>query len=126
MLRERMIIAAIAALGFTAGCGGDDEPARVASKPAKQAAAPQKPLDPDKDPYLVTCADLAHPQGATLSRRAPNTLAAEAKIKGMSQLQASTAIYFGMTELCKSNPGSYKPATDAVAGAKSGKFRSDL
>jgi len=125
MLRAGLITTAIAAIGLTAGCGGDDgEPAR-AGAPKKQAAA-QKPLNPDKDPYTITCQDLKHPQASVFSRRASNTLALDAKITGMSQLQAATAIFFGMTELCKQKPATYRPAKDAVSGVKAGKFRSNL
>ena len=127
MLREGLIIATIAVTGLTA-CGGDDaEPAAKAPVAKKDAAAATQPPDPDKDPYTITCGDLKNPDAANVySRRASNTLALEAKITSMSQLQAATAIFFGMTEVCKSKPASYKPAKDAVAGVKSGKFKSDL
>ena len=53
-------------------------------------------------------------------------LADDAKIRGLNRLQASQSIYYAITELCKTKPGSYKPAKDAVAGVRSGEFRAEL
>jgi hypothetical protein len=53
-------------------------------------------------------------------------LADDAKIRGLNRLQASQSIYYAITELCKSKPGSYQPAEDAIAGVRSGEFRAQL
>lgn len=127
MLRKGLIILAVAAAGLAAGCGDEETESEggAAAPQAKTAAA--KPPDPDKDPYTITCKDLADVQTANVySRRASNTLAVEAKMRNMSQLQASTAIFYAMTELCKTKPASFKPAKAAVQGVKAGKYKADL
>lgn len=131
MFRQgRLIAGAILVIGLSgvgAGCGGDDdEPAeRAADKPKTETTA--KPVDIDKDPYKITCADMADPLAAArLTRRATNTLAIEAKIAGMSQLQAATSIFTAMTELCKKNGPGYTPAKAAVAEVKKGRYEADL
>ena len=55
-----------------------------------------------------------------------NALASDAKIRGLNQLQASQSIFYAITELCKSKPGSYRPAKDAIAAVRSGELRAEL
>lgn len=126
MNRRTTLIALLAGAAIAAGCGGDDEPA------ATKARA--KPVDPevrraqlDRDPYDLRCADIRDKvRSADISRRVQVALANDAKIPGMNQLQASQSIFFAITELCKGKPGSYRPAEDAVAGVRSGKYEADL
>jgi hypothetical protein len=63
---------------------------------------------------------------ATLTRRATVALARKAKIPDLSELRATQSIFFAMTELCKQNGQDYRPARDAVAAVKRGKYRADL
>ena len=80
-----------------------------------------------KDPYDLRCADLRDKlASADITRTVQNALANDAKIRGLNQLQASQSIYYAITELCKSKPGSYQPAEDAIAGVRSGEFRAQL
>jgi hypothetical protein len=120
------VVLSALALGVPSACGGDDDE----EEPAQQRAAPaQKPakVDPNKDPYEITCKDIADPLAAgELTRRATNTLAAEMNLKNRSQLQVSQSLFTAFQELCKENPPEYKPARDAVKGVRSGKFKADL
>ena len=61
-----------------------------------------------------------------MTRTAQYALADDARIPGMSRLRASQSIYFAMTEICKDEPGSYKPARPAIAGVRNGEFVADL
>ena len=63
---------------------------------------------------------------ARITRTVQVALADDAKIRGLNRLQASQSIYYAITELCKSQPGSYRPAEDAIAGVRSGEFRAQL
>lgn len=124
MSPQRLVVitcAAVAALGI--GCGEDsDEQVASAAPPPQQVT-----LDPDKDPYTVTCKDLSDLQAsANLSRRATNTLAVEAEIPGLTQLQASQSIFFAMRELCKKEAPEFTPAKAAVSAVRAGKYRADL
>ena len=127
MLRQPLTVTAcVAALlpVVAIGCGDDsaDESAQAAPAP-KQVAK----LNPDKDPYEVTCKDLSNrAASADLSRRATNALAVEAEIRGLTQLQSAQSIYFAMTELCKSESPEFTPAKAAVKAVKAGDYRADL
>ena len=80
-----------------------------------------------KNPYDLRCADLRDKvASARITRVVQYALADDARIRGLNRLQASQSIYYAITELCKSKPGSYQPAEDAVAGVRSGEFRAQL
>jgi hypothetical protein len=114
-----------AALG--AGCGEDgNAPAdRAAKEPSVTLAERQAQLD--QDPYDLRCADLADKvASADMTRRVQYALADDAAIPGLNRLRSSQSIYFAITELCKDEPGSYKPARPAISGVRSGEFLADL
>jgi hypothetical protein len=115
---------ACAAIG--AGCGDDDTGG--GSKPeAKVVNVAQRHAQLEKNPYDLRCADLRDKvASARITRIVQYALADDAKIRGLNRLQASQSIYYAITELCKSKPGSYRPAEDAIAGVRSGEFRADL
>jgi outer membrane murein-binding lipoprotein Lpp len=107
-----------------AGCG-EDAPEERAAKPSVTLAERQAQLE--RDPYDLRCADLADKvASARMTRIVQYALADDAKIRGLSRLQASQSIFYAITELCKDKPGSFKPADQAIAGARSGEFRADL
>ena len=124
MFRQRLVVTAGAAVALILpmGCGDEEAAAPVAKKPETTAK-----LDPDKDPYEVTCKDLSDLQAsADLSRRATNTLAVEAEIRGLTQLQAAQSIYFAMREVCKKEAPEFTPAKAAVKAVRAGEYRADL
>ena len=109
---------------IAAGCGEDE----AAIQPAKATITPaERQAQLEQDPYDLRCADLSDKvDSARMTRIVQYALADDAKIRGLNRLQASQSIFYAITELCKANPGSYQPATDAIASVRSGKFRADL
>ena len=78
-------------------------------------------------PVALTTADIRDKLAAAhVTRTVQVALADDAKISGLTRLQASQSIYYAITELCKSKPGVYQPAEDAIAGVRSGEFRAEL
>ena len=127
MFRQSLAVTACVAVLLpvvAVGCGDDSADESVKGAPATKQVVK---LDPDKDPYEVTCKDLSdRAASADLSRRASNALAAEAEIRGLTQLQSSQSIYFAMTEICKSESPEFTPAKAAVKAVKAGDYRADL
>ena len=123
-----MLIALAACAAIAAGCGDEDSDDASASKPAAQKVSlAERHAQLEKDPSALRCGDIRDKvASADITRRVQYALAADAKIKGLTDLQSSQSIFYAITELCKSKPGSYQPATDAIAGVRSGKFRADL
>jgi hypothetical protein len=117
-------LGALAALAL--GACGDDEDG--AATPAAQEPKPAvEPKDVPTDPYALTCGHIADPAAsAKASRRASFTLADESGIDDRSRLQVAESMWFAMTELCKKEGDGYKPAKDALAAVKAGKYEADL
>jgi hypothetical protein len=110
---------------IAAGCGEDASQERAAEEPAVTVAERQAQLE--QDPYDVRCADLADKvASAEMTRRVQYALADDAKVPGLNRLRASQSIFFAITEICKDQPASYKPARPAIAGVRNGEFLADL
>jgi hypothetical protein len=115
-----VLVAAIAT-----GCGEEEGAAVKAPEPVADLAARQAQLD--QNPYDLRCADLADKvASASMTRRVQYALADDAKIPGLSRLRASQSIFFAITEVCKGQPASYRPARPAIAGVRSGEYLADL
>ena len=120
------LIAVMACGAIAAGCGDDEGGAASNDKP-KPVNIAVRSAQLEKNPYDLRCADLRDAvASARMSRVVQYALADDAKISGLNRLQASQSIYYAITELCKSKPGSYRPAEDAIAGVRSGEFRAQL
>lgn len=106
------------------GCGEDEatiQPAKATIDPAERQA------QLERNPYDLRCADLSDKvDSARMTRIVQYALADDAKIRGLNRLQASQSIYYAITEVCKGEPGSFKPAKPAIAGVRSGEYRADL
>ena len=130
MSRRQTVIGLIACAAIAAGCGDDDKGTSTSTKTKDEA----KPVDIaaraaqlEKNPYDLSCGDLADPvASARMTRVVQYSLADDAKIRGLNRLQASQSIYYAITELCKGKPGSYRPADDAIAAVRSGELRAEL
>ena len=122
LIRAAAAGAVAVALPLASGCGDDGSQAEPAGA-AKPAAAK---VDLGEKPYKITCRDLADEQAADWSRRATVTLANETTIGKLTLAQETHSIFYAMTELCGQNNGAYKPAQDAVAAVKQGKYQPDL
>jgi hypothetical protein len=130
MSTRHTLIAVIGCAAFAAGCGDDDSDSDHSSGSAdrpKVVSVEERHAQLQKDPYDVRCADIRDKlTAARITRVVQVALADDAKIRGLNRLQASQSIYYAITELCKTQPDSYKPAKDAVAGVRSGEFRAEL
>jgi hypothetical protein len=120
------LVFALAALsGPAAGCGDDDEQ-RVGSTPK-----PSHAKEVERDPYAITCGDLAKqtsgPESARLVIHAEFALAQDPvlrKVVAKDTLnRAGRSVYYAMTEICKGRDPSFKPARLAVQGVLEGKYR---
>jgi hypothetical protein len=126
MSRCLTVIGLIACAAIAAGCG-DDEKGTKSKREAKPVDIAARTAQLEKNPYDLKCADMRDKVGsARMTRIVQYALADEARIRGLNRLQASQSIFYAMTELCKAQPGSYRPAKDAIAGVRSGEFRADL
>ena len=127
MRARHTVIGFAACAAIATGCGGDEEKTARSESKAKTADVAARHAQLEKDPYALRCSDLRDKvASARITRVVQNALAVDAKIRGLNQLQASQSIYYAITELCKSKPGSYQPAEDAIAGVRSGEFRAQL
>jgi len=106
------------------GCGGED---------GERASAPERPSLAERQahleryPYDLRCADIRDKvNSARMSRIVQYALADDAKIRGLNRLQAGQSIFFAITELCKAQNATYRPAVEAVKGVRRGEWRADL
>jgi hypothetical protein len=126
MSRRQTLIGLIACGAIAAGCGDDETGAGGKNEP-KRVDVAARHAELEKNPYDLRCADMRDKvASARITRIVQYALADDAKIRGLNRLQASQSIFYGMTELCKAQPGSYRPAKEAIAGVRSGEFRVDL
>lgn len=117
----------LAALALATGCGDDDK--GDGAEAPKDDAAPTRALAANTPPGKITCGDLGDEGSIKATRRATFTLADRA-LKRNPQLsevsnraQLAQRIFVGMTELCKTNGASFRPAQDAVEGVEAGKHQ---
>jgi hypothetical protein len=119
------LLLAAAALGT--GCGDDDDgqAQRVSGTPE-----PTHAQQVDRDPYQLTCRDLArqtlHPESAKLVIRAEFALAQVPELREVVARETlnrtGRSVYYGLTQVCKTRPPSFKPAKLAIAGVLEGKY----
>jgi hypothetical protein len=127
MRARQTLIGFAACAAIAAGCGDDDGQTTRSETKAKTVNVAQRHQLLRKDPYALRCSDIRDKLAAAdITRTVQVALADDAKIRGMNRLQASQSIYYAITELCKSKPGSYQPAEDAIAGVRSGEFKAEL
>jgi hypothetical protein len=127
MRTRHTLIGIMACAAIAAGCGEDDDKTARSESKAKSVGVAERHAQLKRDPYALTCADIRDKvTSARITRVVQYALADDAKIRGLNRLQASQSIYYAITELCKSKPGSYRPAKDAIAGVRSGEFRAEL
>ena len=126
MSRRHTLIGLMACAAIGAGCG-DDEKAEKSRPETKSVDIAARTAQLEKNPYDLRCADLRDKlASARMTRIVQVALANDAKISGLNQFQASQSIFFGITELCKAKPDSYRPAEEAIAGVRRGEFRAEL
>jgi hypothetical protein len=121
-----LVVCFIALSALTGGCG--EEQRRAGGVPAADHVK-----QVGRNPYALTCADLARqsrPEGARLVIRAQAALAREPalnrRVREQGFQRANQSLYFALTDVCKGREPSFKPARLAVKGVQSGTYRSDL
>ena len=122
-----MLSLLLVAAAFGAGCGDDDDeqPRRVSGMPERTHVQRV-----DRDPYQLTCRDLArqtlHPESAKLVIRAEFALAQVPELREVVARETlnrtGRSVYYGLTQVCKNRPPSFKPAKLAIAGVLEGKY----
>lgn len=120
-----LVLVLAAASALAAGCGDDNEP-RVSGTPE-----PGHAKEVERNPYAVTCGDLArqpkHPESERLVIHAEFALAQDPVLRKLVAKQTlnrtGRSVYFAMTEICKGRDPSFKPGRLAVQGVLEGKYR---
>ena len=129
-MKNRHILAALmASAALAVGCGDDSDDETGRSEPKAQAQAidvGERRAALEADPYAVRCSDIRDESSTRNTRMVQHALAADVQVGGMGELAVSQSIYYALTEVCKSKPGSFEPASDAIAGVKSGRYRAEL
>ena len=127
---RRLAIPVLAAFFALAGCGGDEQGDRD-QRIARGEPDPEHVREVERDPYLVTCADIAaqprSPEASRLVIHAEFSLAQVPELRGVVAKETlnrtGRSVYYGLTQECKGRPPSFEPAEPAVAGVLSGKYR---
>lgn len=120
----RVVLLALAAVAaVAAGCG--EEARRVPG-----ASEPSHAREVDRDPYALTCGDLAKqpesPESQKLVIRAEFALAREPvlrkRVKRMTLNRAGRSVYWALTEICRGRDASFRPARMAVDAVRRGEY----
>jgi hypothetical protein len=109
---------------LAAGCGEDDEPpVRYTPEPGHAAAV-------ERDPYRLTCGDIAAQSQSSTSQRlvigVEYALADEPvlrrRVEAMTENRVGRSIYWAMTEACRGKDASFEPGRQAVEAVRQGKY----
>jgi hypothetical protein len=109
---------------LAAGCGGDAEPrVRYTPDPAHRAEV-------ERDPYALTCGDLAGQSKSSTSQRLVINVeyaladepALRERVKAMTENRVGRSLYWAMTEICVGREASYTPGRAAVAAVRRGRY----
>jgi hypothetical protein len=127
---RRLTIPVLAAFFALAGCGEDGAEQRD-QRIARGEPNPEHVREVARNPYLVTCADLAaQPRSPEASRLVIQAEFALAQVPELRKVVAKEtlnrtgrSVYYGLVEECKGRPPSFEPAKAAVDGVLSGKYR---
>ena len=119
MKTRHIVMVLVASAALAAGCGDDDDGSNAPAEPKAQAEVvdvAERRAQLEADPYDVRCSDIRDENSTRNTRMVQHALAADVKVPGMGELAVSQSIYYGLTEVCKSKPGSHQPAQAAIAG----------
>jgi hypothetical protein len=127
---RRLAIPVLAAFFALAGCG-DDDSEEMSQRIERGEPNPEHVREVARNPYLVTCADLAaQPRSPEASRLVIKAEFALAQVPELRRVVAretlnrtGRSVYYGLVEECKGRRPSFEPAKAAVAGVLSGKYR---
>lgn len=120
------LVAVLAIVAVAAGCGEQDE----AEQRIPGVPDPAHAQEVDRNPYALTCGDLArqpeHTDSQKLVIRAEFALAQEPvlrkRVRAMTLNRAGRSVYWAMTELCRGREASFTPGKGAVEAVRQGKY----
>jgi hypothetical protein len=123
----RVVVGLVSLAIVTAGCGEDD---RRAARPAAGTPDPAHAREVDRNPYALTCGDIArqpeHTDSQKLVIRAEFALAREPalrkRVRAMTENRVGRSVYWAMTDLCKGQDASFTPGERAVEAVREGKY----
>jgi hypothetical protein len=125
-LRAYLSIVLGLASALTVGCDGDEP--QVTGSPDSEHAR-----EVARDPYALTCGDLArqsHADGARLVIKVQAAIAREPALRQRVAEQGfqrvNQSVYFALTEVCKGREPSFRPARLAAEGVRRGEYRASL
>ncbi len=123
----RLVVGLVALAALPAGCGEEEQRRadRVSGTPD-----PAHAKEVDRDPYAVTCGDLArqpeHMESQKLVIRAEFALAREPvlrkRVRAMTENRVGRSVYWAMIELCKGREASFTPGEQAVEAVRQGEY----
>ena len=124
---RRATIPVLAAFFALAGCGEDERERRI----SRGEPDPQHVREVARNPYLVTCADLAaQPKSPEASRLVIKAEFALAQVPELRKVRAKEtlnrtgrSVYYALTEICKGRRPSFEPARLAVEAVREGRYR---
>ena len=116
-------VVVVAVVLIFAGCG-EQAPRAAAVSDSEHHA------DVARDPYALTCRDLARqPLNSENQRLVINAEfdlakdpALRKRVAAMTENRVGRSVYWALTELCKRRRGAYEPAHAAVAAVQRGKY----
>jgi hypothetical protein len=122
--RLRLAVSLAALCGVAAGCGAKEQHVVQGTPPAAHAR------EVARDPYAVNCGDLARQPQAEESQKlvinAEFALAREPALKKrvakMTENRVGRSVYWALTELCKGQAPTFRPAQAAVEAVRQGKY----
>jgi hypothetical protein len=122
---RRTSLAVMLVCALAAGCGDDDEQQR-----ATRALDPEHAAEVERNPYAVTCADIANqpltPQTERLVIHAEFALAHDPALKKVRAKETlnrtGRSVYYAMTVLCKGRRPAFEPARPAIEAVRQGKY----
>ena len=117
---------AAAVSGLAVACADDDNERRGSGTPG-----PDHAREVERNPYAVTCGDLArqtsNPESARMVIHAEFALAQDPALRTVVAKETlnrtGRSVYFALTEICKGRGPSFEPARLAVDGVRQGKYR---
>ena len=123
-----MRLVAVMLLSVAIAACGEEE--RRAAGPVPGAPDPGHAREVDRNPYALTCGDLArqpeHTDSQKLVIRAEFALAREPvlrkRVRAMTENRVGRSVYWAMTDLCRGREATFTPGEQAVEAVRRGKY----
>ena len=84
----------------------------------------------ERDPYKLTCGDIARQSRSSVSQRMVINVefalsdepALRRRVRSMTENRVGRSIYWAMTEICEGQDAAFTPGRDAVEAVRLGKY----